>query len=83
MHILVALIKEAHFLNGIRLKSFHYEMRAIFTDSLVHETLSKTVVYGSNEPHSPVDTDVHLEVAYSCNFLTVSDSPTFPDIGTS
>ena len=33
------------------LKSFQYEMRAIFTESLVHETLFNTVVYGSNETH--------------------------------
>ena len=26
-------------------------MRAIFTESLVHETLFNTVVYGSNEAH--------------------------------
>ena len=30
-----------------------------------------------------VDTDVLMEVAYSCNFLAVSDSSTYPDIGTS
>ena len=32
---------------------------------------------------SLVDTDVLMEVAYSCNFLAVSDSSTCPDIGTS
>ena len=32
---------------------------------------------------SRVDTDVLMEVAYSCNFLAVSDSSTCPDIGTS
>ena len=37
------------FFQGIRLKSFLYEMRAIFAESLVHETLFNTVVYGSNE----------------------------------
>ena len=31
---------------------------------------------------SRVDTDVLMEVAYSCNFLAVSDSSTCPDIGT-
>ena len=40
-----------------------------------------------NEEHdianSRVDTDVLMEVAYSCNFLAVSDSSTCPDIGTS
>ena len=41
----------AHFLKGIWLKSFQYEMRAIFTESLIHETLFDTVVYGSNETH--------------------------------
>ena len=34
-------------------------------------------------PHSRVDTDVLMEVGYSCNFLAVSDSSTCPDIGTS
>ena len=48
LHISVDL-KETHFLKGIRLKSFQYEMRVIFTESLVHETLFNTVVYGSNE----------------------------------
>ena len=33
------------------LKSFQYEMRALFTESLVHKTLFNTVVYGSNETH--------------------------------
>ena len=33
--------------------------------------------------NSRVDTDVLMEVAYSCNFLAVSDSSTCPDIGTS
>ena len=33
-----------HFPKGIRLKSFQYEMRAIFTESLVYETLFNTVI---------------------------------------
>ena len=33
--------------------------------------------------YSRVDTDVLMEVAYSCNFLAVSDSSTCPGIGTS
>ena len=33
------------------MKSFQYEMRAIFTESLVHETFFNKVVYGSNETH--------------------------------
>ena len=40
LHILVALLKEAHFPKGISLKSFQYEMRTIFTENLVHETYS-------------------------------------------
>ena len=36
----------ANFLKGIMLKSFQYEMRAIFTESLIHETF-----YWSNETH--------------------------------
>ena len=33
---------------------------------------------------SRVGTEIHFEVAYnSCNDLTVFDSPTYPDIGTS
>ena len=34
-------------------------------------------------PEIVVDTEEHLEVAYTCNVFTVSDSPTSPDIGTS
>ena len=52
LHIFVALLKEAHFPKGIRLKSFQYEMRAIFTESLVHETLFNTAANGSNETHN-------------------------------
>ena len=37
VHIFVALIEEAHFPKGIRLKSFQYEMRAIFTVSRVRD----------------------------------------------
>ena len=33
--------------------------------------------------NSRVNTEVRLEVAYTCNVLTVSDSQTSPDIGTS
>ena len=36
---------------ALRLKSFQYEMRAIFTESLGYETLFNTVVYGNNETH--------------------------------
>ena len=44
----------------------------------------KSVLYISNhEGFSQVDTDVLMEVAYSCNFLAVSDSSRCPDIGTS
>ena len=32
LHIAVALLLEAQFPKGIRLKSFQYEMRAIFTE---------------------------------------------------
>ena len=42
LHIFVALLHRAHFPKGIRLKLFQYEMRAIFTESLVHETLFNT-----------------------------------------
>ena len=52
LHIFIALLQEAHFLKGIRLKSFQYEMRAIFTESLLHTTLFNTVVYGSNKTHT-------------------------------
>ena len=51
LHIFVDLLQEAHFPKGVRLKSFQYEMRAIFTESLVHNALFNTVVYGSNETH--------------------------------
>ena len=46
LHIFAALLKGAHFPKGIRLKSFQYKMRAIFTENLFN-----TVVYGSNETH--------------------------------
>ena len=49
--ISAALFQEAQIPKGIRLKSFQYEMRAIFTESLVHETLFNTVFYGSKETH--------------------------------
>ena len=39
--------------------------------------------FKQSKPNSRVDTDVLMEVAYSCNFLAVSDSATCPDIGTS
>ena len=39
--------------------------------------------HGCYQGYSRVDTDVLMEVAYSCNFLAVSDSSTCPDIGTS
>ena len=50
LRIFVALL-QAHFPKGIGLKSFQSEMRAIFTESLVYETLFNTV-YGSNETHN-------------------------------
>ena len=34
------------------LKSFHYEMKTIFTESLRHKTLFNTVVFGSNDIHN-------------------------------
>ena len=37
-------IKEAQFPKGNRLKSFQYEMRAIFTERLGHETLFNTIL---------------------------------------
>ena len=46
LHFFVALLA-SNFLKGIRLKSFQYEMRAIFTENLIHKT--NTIVYGSNE----------------------------------
>ena len=49
LHIFEAFLWEAQFLKGIRLKSVQYERKAIFTESLVHNTLFNTVVYGSNE----------------------------------
>ena len=51
LHIYVALLYKAYFLKGIRLKSFQYEMTAIFTKSLVHGTLFNIVVDRSNETH--------------------------------
>ena len=47
----VALLYEPKFPKGIMLKSFPYQMRAIFTESLVHETLFNTVVYWGEMKH--------------------------------
>ena len=44
---------------------------------------SALVLSATGAIYSRVDTDVLMEVAYSCNFLAVSDSSTCPDIGTS
>ena len=60
LHIFVDLQSEAQVPRGIRLKSFQYEMREIFIESLVHETLFNTVVYGSNETH------IKLKKKYFC-----------------
>ena len=57
------------------------------SDNAAHKIRHKIKMQGRNQLkiqyYSRVDTQVHLEVAYSCNVLTVSDSPTSPDIGTS
>ena len=50
---------------------------------LLNTTITDILVLGAVIPFSRVDTDVLMEVAYSCNFLPVSDSSTCPDIGTS
>ena len=51
LQIFVALLLWAHFPKWVKLKSFQYEMRAIFAESLVHETLFNKVANGSNETH--------------------------------
>ena len=33
-----------------------------------------SISYETNIPNSQVDTDAEIEVSYSCNFLSVSDS---------
>ena len=48
LYLFIALL---YFPKGIRLQSFQYEIRAIFTESLVDETLFNKVVNGSNETH--------------------------------
>ena len=45
--------------------------------------IGSIVCYCCQPLNSRVDTDVLMEVAYSYNFLAVSDSSTCPDIGTS
>ena len=45
--------------------------------------LATVTVGRPSRVNSRVDTDVLMEVAYSCNFLAVSDSSTCPDKGTS
>ena len=52
VHTLRMATESLYRLNGdisSGLKSFQYEMAAIFTESLVHNTLFNTVVYGSKE----------------------------------
>ena len=51
LHIFVALLKEAHFPKGVTLKSFQYEMRAIFTEKSRTRDFFNTEVHGSNETH--------------------------------
>ena len=75
LHIFLALLKEAHFPKGIRLKSFQYEMRAIFS-SLVHETLFNTVVYGSTETHIimknlKLESTEILGISFYCLYLLI------------
>ena len=50
-HTFLALLEEALVPKGVRMKSFQFEMRAIFTESLVYKTLFNTAVNGSNETH--------------------------------
>ena len=47
----VALLQEEYFPKRIKQKSFQCEMRAIVTESLVHETLFNKVVYGAVPMH--------------------------------
>ena len=47
LHIFIALLYGAHFPKGIRLKSFQYEIRAILTKSLAHETLFNNFIQQS------------------------------------
>ena len=49
-HFAVLLLKEAYFPEGISLKSFQYEMRAIITGSLVHKTFQHSSLW-ENETH--------------------------------
>ena len=63
------------------MKSYQYETRAIFTESLVHETLFYTVVYGSIETHIIMhilenvkfESNEMLEISFFFKFLS-SDS---------
>ena len=55
-----------------------------YTQTLVTNVASYCGYIGPQYSYiSRVDTDVLMEVAYSCNFLAVSDSSACPDIGTS
>ena len=64
---------------SLLLCSFHKKLRIWEIMSFVKQMFVKQIIRN----FSRVDTDVLMEVAYSCNFLAVSDSSTCPDIGTS
>ena len=66
------------FRNSCKNKKYELFVAIPYTSSSI-ELLHVAGVFS----YSRVDTDVLLEVAYSCNFLAVSDSSTCPDIGTS
>ena len=51
LYSFVALLKQAHFPKGVKLKSFQYKWGQFSQKSLAHETLFNTEVYGSNETH--------------------------------
>ena len=60
----------------------NYAHQKVLFASATKQQFQKLILY-TIKSFSRVDTDVLMEVAYSCNFLAVSDSSTCPDIGSS
>ena len=86
--MLFALLHTLVFLKGNQHGGFETVTRDDITFNLLYTLKAESgksilEVPDTSTRVSRVDTDVLMEVVYSCNFLAVSDSSTCPDIGTS
>ena len=73
LHIFVALLLKVHFLKGIRLKSFQYEMRTIFTESLYSAQLWEQ---WNTHNHAwlenvKLESNEILEISFFCLYLLI------------